>query len=440
VQPGGKPIVSRFFRHTRLSLLAVAAATPPDWKVRIADEYVCPIDFSSKPTCIGLSFMTAGAPRAYEIAQEFHRQGIPVLAGGFHPTFLPEEALTHCDAVCIGDAEPSWPQMLRDLEQGTLKRVYKSNPLAGLSGIALPRRDLINAREYLTRNSVQTSRGCPNSCTFCSVTSFYGAHYRHRPIEEVLKEVAGLSGKLVIFIDDNLVADRSYALKLFSGLGPLKRYWYSQAALTIAQDSELLEAAIESGCKGLFVGLESLSNESLGKMGKGFCSAETYVEDIQALHRGGIAVEAGIIFGFDEDDPEVFDRTLEFLKTSRVELAQITILTPLPGTAIYSQLEQESRILTKDWSYYDFFHVVFQPKMMTPEELQAGTDKVVRSFYSTRAILERTIISRNSLGFLQAFGTILPLNLAAKRRIETWEARPTSKSDELTWLNTEVSS
>ncbi len=438
VQPGDKPIVSRFFRHTRLSLLAVAAATPPNWKVMIADEYVSPIDFSAKPTCVGLSFMTAGAPRAYEIAREFRSRGIPVLAGGYHPTFLPEEVLMHCDAVCIGDAEPSWPQMLRDLEQGVLKRVYRSNQFASLRGLAQPRRDLLNAQQYLTRNSVQTSRGCPNDCTFCSITSFYGAHYRHRPVEEVLDEIAGLPGKLVIFIDDNLVADRSYALKLFSGLRPLKRHWYSQAEITIAHDPELLEAAVESGCKGLFVGLESLSDESLIQVGKGFCSAEDYIEGIEALHRAGIAVEAGIIFGFDEDDTEVFDRTLDFLKTSHIEIAQITILTPLPGTAIYSQLEQEGRILTRDWSYYDFFHVVFQPKKMTPEELQAGTDEVIRRFYSTRAILERTITSSSFLGFLQAFGTILPLNLAAKRRIETWEARPTRKSNQLTWLKTEA--
>ena len=435
VKPGGKPVVSCFFRHTRLSLLAVAASTPPDWEVRIVDEYVSPLDFSAEPTCVGISFMTAGAPRAYEIAREFRRRGVPVLAGGFHPTFLPEEASAHFDAVCAGDAEPAWPQMLRDLELGTLKGVYHSDPFASLGGLSLPRRDLLNRREYFTQNSVQTSRGCPNRCTFCSITSFYKAHYRHRPVEEVLREIEGLSGKLVIFIDDNLVADRSYALELFSGLRPLNRHWYSQSALTVAQDPELLEAAVESGCKGLFVGLESLSNENLHKVGKGFCLTETYVKDIEALHRAGIAIEAGIIFGFDEDGPEVFDLTLDFLKESHIELAQITILTPLPGTAIYNQLAQEGRILTRDWSYYDFFHVVFQPRRMTPGELQAGTDEVVRRFYSTRAILERTASSLHTIGLLPTLGTILPLNLAAKRRVETWEARPTSKSNELYWLS-----
>jgi len=434
VKPGGKSVVSRFFRHTRLSLLTVAAATPPDWDVRIVDEYVSPLEFSSGPTCVGLSFMTAGAPRAYEIAREFRRLGIPVLAGGFHPTFMPEEALEYCDAVCMGDAEPSWPQMLRDLEAGALKRIYRSDPRATLRGLTLPRRDLLAPGEYFTKNSAQTSRGCPNHCTFCSITSFYGAHYRHRPVAEVIEEIAGLSGKLVLFIDDNLVADRSYALKLFSSLKPLNRHWYSQASLKIAQDAELLEAAVNSGCKGLFVGLESLSDESLRKVEKGFCLAETYLGDIEALHRAGIAVEAGIIFGFDEDGPEVFDRTLEFLKASRIELAQITVLSPLPGTVIYDQMAKEGRILTRDWGYYDFFHVVFQPKRLTPEELQSRTDEVVRHFYSTREILGRAASSTRFLGLLPALGTILPLNLAIKKRVETWEARPTSKSDELHWL------
>ncbi len=437
VKPGGKPIVSRFFRHTRLSLLAVAAATPPDWEVSIVDEYVSPLDFSRKPTCIGLSFMTAVAPRAYEIAREFRRLGIPVFAGGYHPTLLPGEVLAHCDAVCVGDAEPSWPQMLKELEAGTLKRVYHSDPSASLRGLALPRRELLDQQDYFTRNSVQTSRGCPNHCTFCSITSFYGGYYRHRPVAEVLKEIASLPGKLVIFIDDNLVADRSYALKLFFGLRPLKRHWYSQAALTLAQDPELLEAAVKSGCQGLFVGLESLSSVSLRRVGKGFCRAETYLEDIETLRRTGIAVEAGIIFGFDEDGPEVFEETLDFLKESHIELAQITVLTPLPGTAIYHQLEREGRILTKDWSYYDFFHVVFQPKRMSPEELQAGSDEVVRRFYSTQAILKRTTTSLHFLGLQQTLGIILPLNLAAKTRVETWEARPTSKSKELHWLRTD---
>ena len=434
VKPDGKPVVSRFFRHTRLSLLAVAAATPPGWEVKIVDEYVTPLDFSSALTCVGLSFMTAAAPRAYEIAKEFRRFGIPVLAGGFHPTFLPEEVLVHCDAVCIGDAESVWPEMLRDLERGELKRVYRSDPLASLRGLRHPRRDLLDSQEYLTRNSVQTSRGCPNRCTFCSITSFYEGYYRHRPVEEVLEEIAGLSGKLVIFIDDNLVADRSYALKLFSGLRPLGRHWYSQADLTIARDAELLEVAAESGCKGLFVGLESLSNENLLKAGKEFCLAESYPQGIEILHRAGIGVEAGIIFGFDEDGPEVFDRTLKFLKESRIEIAQITPLTPLPGTPLYHQLEREGRILTKDWGYYDFFHVVFQPKRMTPEELQTGTDEVVRRFYSSRSILERAISSVRHLGLMQTLRTVLPLNLAAKTRIETWEERPTSQSKKLHWL------
>lgn len=437
VKPGRKPIVSRYFRHTRLSLLTVAAVTPPDWEVSIADEYIAPIDFSQEPTCVGLSFMTAGAPRAYEIARSFRRRGIPVLCGGFHPSFLPEEALNHCDAVCIGDAEPSWPRMLRDVENNRLQRIYRSNPLASLRGLPLPRRDLLDSQDYLTRNSVQTSRGCPHSCTFCSITSFHGGQYRHRPVREVLTEVDSLDGETVIFIDDNLVADRSYALQLFSGLRRLERKWFSQAELRISQDPELLEAAVESGCRGLFVGLESLCNENLRRAGKGFCRAEEYLDSIEKLHQAGIAVEAGMVFGFDQDAPEVFERTFDFLSESNVELAQITVLTPFPGTPLFAQMWRDSRILTTDWSYYDLGHVVFRPRQMTPEELQAGTDKVLKRFYSMPSILRRTSASLRYLGVIPTLSLILPLNLAAKKRIETWERRPTSKGNGLNWLRAE---
>ncbi|UCH62665.1 MAG: B12-binding domain-containing radical SAM protein [Fidelibacterota bacterium] len=435
VKPGEKPVVSRFFRHTRLSLLSVAGATPSDWEVSIVDEYVKPIDLSARPTCVGLSFMTAGAPRAYEIARQFRSSGIPVLAGGYHPTFLPEEALRHCDAVCIGDAEPSWPRMLHDLEQGSLKRIYRSDPQASLSGLPLPRRDLLDPREYLTRNSVQTSRGCPHRCTFCSITSFYETNYRHRPVDEVLREITALSGKIIIFIDDNLVVDRTYALQLFKGLKSLNKHWFSQAELTIAQDPELLEAAVESGCRGLFVGLESLSDENLKKVDKRFCRVEEYFESIDKLHKAGVVVEAGIVFGFNEDGPEVFSRTLDFLIESRIELAQITPLTPFPGTPLFNQIQREGRLLTMDWRYYDLYHTVFQPMKMSPEELQSGTDYVVERFYSTKAISKRALASLRFRGLFQTLYPVILLNLAAKRRIETWEERPSMRENGLHWLS-----
>jgi radical SAM superfamily enzyme YgiQ (UPF0313 family) len=436
VQPGSRPVVSRFFRHTRLSLLAVAAATPPDWEVRLADEYVQPVDLSGEPACVGISFMTAGAPRAYELATEFRARGIPVMAGGYHPTFLPNEAARYFDAVCVGDAEPSWPLMLRDMERGELKPVYRSDPLASLEGLPLPRRDLLDPHEYFTRNSVQAARGCPHRCAFCSITSFYGAHYRHRPVPEVLAEIAGLQGKTVIFIDDNLVVDRAYALELFRGLAALHKHWYSQAELSVAQDPELLDAAIASGCKGLFVGLESLSDHSLNSVEKGFCRPDEYLRSLERLHRNGIMVEAGIVFGFDEDGPEVFQRTLNFLLDAHVEIAQITPLTPFPGTPLFQRLWQEERLLTTDWRYYDLYHVVFQPLRMAPEELQAGTDWVVEQFYGLKSLSRRTAASLRCHGLRRTVYPILLLNLAARRRIRTWELRPSRRSPGLDWLPT----
>ncbi|MCK4516419.1 MAG: B12-binding domain-containing radical SAM protein, partial [Spirochaetaceae bacterium] len=369
--------VSRYFRHTRLSLLTVAAATPPDWDVSIVDEYVSPIDFSEEFDCVGISFMTAGAPRAYEIADLCRSRGITVVAGGFHPTFLPNEALEHFDSVCVGDAEPSWPVMLKDIEANRLKPLYTSDRNRSLSNLPIPRRDLLTKASYLTRNTVQTSRGCPNRCHFCSVSAFHNATYRHRPVSDVIAEIRNLSGKLLIFIDDNIVSDRSYALELFGALKELDRHWFSQAELKIAKDPELLDAAVESGCQGLFVGFESLSDENLKAMHKGFNRAEEYLRSTETLHSRGIAVEAAFIFGLDNDTVDVFDKTLDFLTESAVEVAQLTMMTPFPGTALYEQLEREGRILTRDWKYYDFNHVVFRPMRMSPEELQEGTDKLV---------------------------------------------------------------
>lgn len=426
--------VSRFFRHTRLSLLTVAAATPPEWEVSIVDEYVAPIDFSEDFDCVGISFMTAGAPRAYEIADTFRGRGITVVAGGFHPSFLPDEALEHFDSVCIGDAEPSWPAMLKDIEADNLKPIYTSDQDRSLSDLPIPRRDLLSKAGYLTRNTVQTSRGCPNRCDFCSITAFHHATYRHRPVSEIMAEIRDLSGKLLIFIDDNIVADRSYALELFGALKKLDRHWFSQAELKIARDPELLDAAVESGCKGLFVGFESLSDENLKAMRKGFNRADEYLRSTEMLHSRGIAVEAAFIFGLDGDTVDVFDKTLDFLTESAVEVAQLTMMTPFPGTTLYEQLEKEGRILTRDWKYYDFNHVVFRPMNMSPEELQEGTDKLVDQFYSYKAMARRIGASVRNLGIRPTLELFVPLSFAIKRRVETWERRPSRDGRGLFWL------
>ena len=429
-----KPVVSRFFRHTRLSLLAVAAASPADWEVEITDEYISPIDFSRDYDCVAVSFMTAGAPRAYEIAAVFRGRHIPVIAGGFHPSFMPDESLQHFDSVCIGDAEHVWPAMLKDLEQGHLKKIYRSDPDCALSHLPLPRRNLLNTTDYLTRNTVQTSRGCPHLCEFCSITAFHKGRYRHRPIPEILDEIKNLSGNLLIFIDDNIVTDRSYALSLFAELKKLRRQWFSQAEIKIAGDPELLEAAAASGCRGLFVGLESLSNENLQKVKKGFNRADEYYTSIETLHKAGIAVEVGFAFGFDDDHPDVFEKTSQFLKDSSTEVAQLTILTPFPGTPLYKKFLKSGRILTTDWKYYDFNHVVIRPLHMSPRELQEGVDGVINDFYSFRSIAKRIYSSLGYLGAGTTFKLVLPLSLAIRKRVTTWEKRSSTIDKGLNWL------
>ena len=429
-----RSIVSRFFRHTRLSLLTVAAATPPEWDVDIVDEYISPIDFQKDYDCAAVSFMTAGAPRAYEIAEIFKRKHIPVIAGGYHPTFRPNEVLKHFDSVCVGDAEQSWPVILSDIGKGILKKIYESNPECSLSNIPIPRRDLLSTSDYHTRNTVQTSRGCPNTCKFCSITAFHKGIYRHRPIAEIIKEIEKLSGKLIIFIDDNIISDRTFALQFFAELAKLERNWFSQAELKIARDSQLLDAAVKSGCRGIFAGLESLSNVNLKKMNKGFSQADDYMSSIEILHNSGIAVEAGFAFGFDDDTTDVFEETLNFLIESSVEVAQITILTPFPGTPLYNNFDAKRRILTKEWQYYDFNHVVFRPKNMSPKELQQGTDMVIDKFYSMKNITKRVKASFSYLGTRTTLGLVLPLSLAIRKRVTTWEKRPTICGQGLYWL------
>ena len=429
-----KAVVSRFFRHTRLSLLSVAAATPDRWDVEIIDEFIQAIDFTKQYDCVGISFMTAGATRAYEIADIFRASKVPVFAGGYHPTFRPDEALDHFDAVCIGDAERSWPQMLEDLEKGQLRQTYQSDPECSLSHIPTPRRDLLKIGDYLTRNTVQTSRGCPNSCEFCSITSFYKGIYRHRPVSELVAEISDLSGKMIIFIDDNIVSDRSYALSLFAELKKLDKHWFSQGEIKIARDPKLLEAAVESGCKGLFVGLESLSNKNLRSVRKGFNRADEYQASIETLHSSGIAIEVGLAFGFDYDTVTVFEETDKFLRDNSVEVAQLTIVTPYPGTPLFDKYIEDNRILTTDWKYYDFNHVIFMPKNMSPLELQQGTDDLINRFYSYGSIFKRFLNSTKYLGVDTAIRLALPLSLAIRKRVTTWEQRPTVENDTLYWL------
>ncbi|MGD2217744.1 MAG: radical SAM protein [Gemmatimonadales bacterium] len=404
----------RTFRFSMLSSLYVAAAAPDNVETRIIDEDVEPVDFDADVDLVGISFMTFNAPRAYEIADEFRRRGKTVIFGGYHPSFMPEEAGRHADAVCVGEAEGTLPRLIADFGGGRLQSYYRSEPV-DLRGLRIPDRSLIRASAYLTPDVVQATRGCPYRCTFCSVAAFARYRFRARPVDEVIDELRGL-GRYLLFMDDNIIGDRDYACELFARMAPLGKRWFSQCSIRIADDAELLRSAAASGCRGLFVGLESVAQDNLKAWRKTFNRASDYSRAIARLHDAGIAVYAGLVFGMDGDSPDIFARSLDFLYESHVDALQATLLTPFPGTPLFDEMDRQGRIVTRDWSLYDFAHVVFEPLHMSPETLRVGKDWVQSRFYSRRSVLRRTLQAFSYLNPAIMLRAHIPLNLGYRRR------------------------
>jgi len=407
---------TRIFRYSMLSSLYVAAAMPASVETRIVDEEVEAIDFTTDADLIGISFMTFNAPRAYEIADEFRiRRSKPVIVGGYHPSFMPEEALGHADAVCIGEAEENVPRMIEDFMAGKLRRIYR-NGTVDLKGLAVPDRGLVKRGSYALVDTVQATRGCPQRCTFCSITAFFGQRFRSRPVDEVIDELKPL-GKYLLFMDDNIISDADHAKDLFEKMIPLGKTWFSQCSTRIAYDDELLILARRSGCRGLFVGFESLSQDGLQDWKKSFNRAKDYAWVIKQIHSKGISVCAAIVFGNDSDTPGIFPRTLEFLLTANADVLQATILTPFPGTPLFDELDREGRIVDKNWGHYDFRHAVFEPRMMSRESLRRGHDWVLSKFYSRRSIARRLCNELAYLSPFTMFRATVPLNLSYRSRL-----------------------
>jgi radical SAM superfamily enzyme YgiQ (UPF0313 family) len=384
---GRSPLFSgKVFRFSLLSLLSVSAETPDNVDVEIIDEQVQCIPWNSRFDLVGITCMTAAAPRAYELARRFRRLGTPVVLGGMHPTFLPDEALRHADAVCVGEAEGTWSRIVEDARLGRLRGVYRGKP-ADLARLRPVPRGLLRARDYATVQAVQATRGCPNHCAFCAVSAFHEGRHRVRPVPDVIAEISALPRRFLVFTDDSLTADPGYARELFRAMRPLNRRWISQSTLSITEDPELPRLAAEAGCIGLFVGLETFTRASLDGVNKGFHRVDEYRDRVRLLHEHGIGVQAGIVFGFDRDDRGVFRRTLGILDDLEIDMIQVSILTPLPGTPWYQMMKE--RIIDRDWSHYDYHHVVFQPNLMSPAELQAGHDWVTHQFYRPWRIARR---------------------------------------------------
>ena len=300
---------ARFLNFQQITMPYLAARVPPGWRVDHVDEEAESIDWTVRPDVVGITFHTPSAYHAYDIAARFRLQGAFVVMGGPHVTLLPDEAGQHADAIFVGEAEGLWEDFLNGFTTQTHRRVYRQAGRASLDGAPMARKALFHRSDF-TSGVLFATRGCPHRCDFCSITTMYPNGQRQRPIAEVAAEYASFRGKRIIFWDDNIAADKEYAKKLFRAIAPYRKWWSSQATIHAAQDDELLEEAARSGCKQLFLGLESVSQASMTQARKGFNRVEDYARIVKRVHAHGIAVQAGIVFGFDADTPEMFCRNV----------------------------------------------------------------------------------------------------------------------------------
>ena len=384
-------IWKKSLRYQPLTLTTLASLIPPEIPadLQLFDEGIADVPLDVEADLVGLTVITGTAIRAYELADHFRQRGIKVALGGPHVTLIPDDAQPHADAIVTGYAEDSWPQLLRDFANGRLQSRYDQSPGLDLASRPFPRRDLLPSHRFLTNNVFEATRGCIHSCDFCVVPAAWGRKPYQKPVEDVVADIQQHGAQKLIFVDLNLIADRGYALRLFTALIPLQLQWYGLATVLLADDLELLALAASSGCKGLLMGLESISPQNLRESRKGFNAPDQFVRVVERLHEHGIALQGCFVFGLDHDEPNVFLKTAEFAMQAKIDLPRFAVVTPFPNTALYKRLLAENRILTKNWELYDGQHAVFRPARMSVQELQQGVEVAWKHAYSFRSIARR---------------------------------------------------
>jgi radical SAM superfamily enzyme YgiQ (UPF0313 family) len=405
------------FRLSFLNLPYIAAVTPPGVEVKIVDEAFEKINFDEEVNLVGITAQTPVIPRAYQIAKEFKKRGIPVVMGGVHASMLPQEALQHVDAVVVGEGEEVWPDLIEDLRRGQMKRIYAEREFVSASTLPFPRRDLLNEKFYFPLKLLETTRGCPHHCDFCGVSKFFGFRYRTRPISQIERELTTLFQKgpvmnpllkrilslfsqdlpyflkrrLLYIIDSNVAGDKRFCLDLLSLLKGFDLLWYGHAPVSIAFDERLIEGFAQSGCIALNIGFESFSTKNLHAMGKGFNQPPRYADAVKRVHDQGIGIMGTFIVGLDDDDPGVFQRIIDFCIDFKLDWALTFIMAPYPGTDSFLRLEKEGRIFCKDWEKYDSLNVVYQPLLMPVEELEKGMKRIWKEVFSISSIYKRIL-------------------------------------------------
>jgi radical SAM superfamily enzyme YgiQ (UPF0313 family) len=312
-----------------------------------------------------------------------------VILGGPHVTLVPEDAAPYADALVVGYAEESWPRLLRDIVARRLEKRYDQIPNLSLAGLPPVRRDLVPKRDYITTDVFEATRACAHDCDFCVVPTAWGRRQFQKPVDEVVDDIRRTGARRLIFIDLNLVSDQRYAARLFEALIPLDVQWYGLATSLLAKNEALLALCARSGCRGLLIGLESISTVGLREVHKGFQDPREFKELIATFHRYGIAIQGCFVFGFDDDTADVFQRTAEFVVDAKIDLPRFAVLTPFPGTPLFRRYERDGRLLTRNWELYDGQHVVFQPRHMTAVDLMRGTEAAWKHVYRYRSIARR---------------------------------------------------
>jgi radical SAM superfamily enzyme YgiQ (UPF0313 family) len=381
-----------------LGLMTLAAYLSPDDEVEICDEHVATTSTDDAPDLVAIQTYITSAHRAYELADLYQSRGSHVVLGGLHPTSLPDEAALHADTVVLGPGEGAWPAFLADFRARRPAARYRSAART-LEGAPMPRRDLVDLTRYLVPNSLVVSRGCPHSCDFCYKESFYagGRSFYTMAVERALAEIEPLRGRHLYFLDDNLLADETFARSLFAGMRGARRLWQAAGTVESVLRPGLIEAAAGAGLRSLFVGFETLDQEALADQGKTHNVGRDYDEAVRRLHDAGVMINASFVFGMDHHGADVFDRTVEWAIGRGIETATFHILTPYPGTRLYARMAAQGRILTGDWRRYDTRHAVIRHPHMGPEQIEAGYERARRDFYRWGSIL-RGAAARETLG------------------------------------------
>ena len=423
-KPGERYVAS--WNMQPLSLAVLAALTPADVDVRLVDDRCEAIAYDEPTDAVAINVETYTARRGYAIAARFRARGVPVILGGYHPTLAPDEAQQHADAIVQGPAEGVWPQVVADLRAGRLQPSYLGTMRDGT--VVRPRRSVFHGKQYQPLTLIETGRGCRFACDFCSIAGFYRQAVTGLPLDDVVAEVHAAEHRDIFFVDDNIVADPDRARRLFAAIAPAGIRWFGQGSIDMARDTELLRLMRQSGCGGVLIGFESLSAATLAAMGKSWNRAvQDYQQAVARLRDAGIPVYATFVFGYDTDDADAFERTVEFAIGQKFHMAAFNHLVPFPGTGLYERLRREKRLRFDPWwldEHYRFGDVAFHPKNMSAEELAERCFQARRDFYRFGSIIHRACDLRANCRNLHSAAAFFWLNFFSGRQMQKRQGLP----------------